>query len=148
MLCNHLEAAAKAGAVVDLQDLLLRCTLDSFGRLAMGTHFGCIQVEGKVVDGRYVLPTVAFMESFDYLNALVAGRFPRIGWAYLEQLDGTKEKIKAAQKTMSDVAFKVISEKRAKMAKGEEIPDDEKGEGSSKGHADMWVRVEGGERVL
>ena len=33
LLTNHLGKAHELGAIVDLQDLLLRCTLDSFGRL-------------------------------------------------------------------------------------------------------------------
>ena len=76
------------------------------------------------------------MESFDYLNALVAGRFPRPGWKYLEQIDGTTKKVKEAQKVMFSVADRVIAEKRAKMAKGEGVPDEE-GSSSGKGNADM-----------
>lgn len=100
----------------------------------MGTHFGCIEQKGTVVDGCYVLPEVEFMKAFDYLNSLVASRFPRVGWAYLEKLDGTRDKVRAAQKTMFDVADRVIAEKRKKM---ESDKDDGNGEGDSKGHKDM-----------
>lgn len=124
-LTDHLENARKLEAVVDLQDLLLRCTLDSFGRLAMGTDFGCITQPAHVDEnGNYRLPKVEFMESFDYLNGLVASRFPRIGWKYLERIDGTREKVKKAQQVMFSVADRIIAEKKAKMEAGEHISED------------------------
>ncbi|KAI9002556.1 cytochrome P450 [Hyaloraphidium curvatum] len=130
-LCSHLARAAELGAFVDMQDLLLRCTLDSFGRLAMGAHFGCIEVEGTVVDGKYRLPPVKYMQAFDYLNVVVAGRGPKVGWRYLEKIDGTAQKIKEARATMFEVADKIIADKRAKIAKGEIVKE------SDSGHADM-----------
>ncbi|KAI9030243.1 cytochrome P450 [Hyaloraphidium curvatum] len=137
-LCDHLQKASEMNAVVDLQDLLLRCTLDSFGRLAMGTSFGCIDQVGHVENGKYVLPTVEFMTAFDYLNAVVAERLNRPGWKILEHLDGTAKKVKEAQKLMFSVADKVIAEKRARMAKGETFDEDGNSSSSKDAkHADM-----------
>ncbi|KXS19473.1 cytochrome P450 [Gonapodya prolifera JEL478] len=134
-LIKHLEAARDAGAVVDLQDLLLRCTLDSFGRLAMGSDFGCITQPGSVKEGRYALPTVEFMEAFDYVNGTVAVRAMQPFWQLQERLNGTTNKIKACQKIMSEFADKVITDKRRKMEKGETIGED--GKSTDGRHADM-----------
>ncbi|KAI9020376.1 cytochrome P450 [Hyaloraphidium curvatum] len=136
-LCDHFQRAHELGAIIDLQDLLLRCTLDSFGRLAMGTSFGCIDQVGKVENGKYVLPKVKYMESFDFLNMVVAGRAGRPFFSLMEKLDGTSQKIKEAQKTMFEVADKVIAEKRARMAKGEAFDEDGGSSSDKSKHADM-----------
>ncbi|KXS19462.1 cytochrome P450 [Gonapodya prolifera JEL478] len=134
-LAEHLDAARDASAVVDLQDLLLRCTLDSFGRLAMGSDFGCIGQPARVKDGRYELEKVEFMEAFDYVNLMVAIRAFRFFWQLEERLDGTTAKIRAAQRVMFSFADNVISEKRRRMAAGESV--DEEGRSSEGRRADM-----------
>ncbi|KXS19461.1 cytochrome P450 [Gonapodya prolifera JEL478] len=134
-LTKHLDTAREAGAVVDLQDLLLRCTLDSFGRLAMGSDFKCIAQPGSLKDGRYALPTVEFMEAFDYVNLMVGRRQSRLYWQLEERLDGTTAKIRAAQRVMFSFADNVISEKRRRMAAGESV--DEEGRSSEGRRADM-----------
>lgn len=135
-LCDHLMSASKANAVVDIQDLLLRATLDSFGRLAMGQDFGCISQKPVIENGRYSLPDVPFMESFDYVNMVVSKRLNNPLWTFTERLDGTTAKVKEAQRVMFGFADKVIATKREKMAKGETI--DENGVSSEdKRQADM-----------
>lgn len=161
-LCEHLAAASKANAVIDIQvscylapqeptrltrrnptcnnlhtkDLLLRATLDSFGRLAMGTDFGCIAQKPVIKEGRYMLPDVAFMEAFDYVNMVVSRRMTNPLWKFTEQRDGTTKKVREAQAVMFRFADQIIAEKREKMAKGETI--DENGSSSDgKRNADM-----------
>ncbi|KXS12712.1 cytochrome P450 [Gonapodya prolifera JEL478] len=134
-LIKHLEAARSAGAVIDLQDLLLRCTLDSFGRLAMGSDFACIVQQGSVKDGRYTLPKVEFMEAFDYVNMTVAQRAMNPIWQLQEMLNGTTNKIKACQKVMYEFADRVIADKRCNMENGETIGED--GKSTDGRHADM-----------
>jgi hypothetical protein len=118
-LCDHLMTASKANAIVDLQDLMLRATLDSFGRLAMGEDFGCISQKPIIKDGRFALPDVEFMSAFDFVNATVSQRMTNPLWRLAERLNGTAKKIKDCQKIMFGVANKIIAGKRAKMAKGE-----------------------------
>ncbi|KAI9026358.1 cytochrome P450 [Hyaloraphidium curvatum] len=118
-LCDHLNRASEAGALVDLQDLLLRCTLDSFGRLAMGTDFGCIAQEPVIKDGRYSLPNVEYMESFDFVNMLVSRRVSNPLWPVTERLSGESAKLRKSQEVMRKVADGIIAQKKAAIAKGE-----------------------------
>ncbi|KAI9026357.1 cytochrome P450 [Hyaloraphidium curvatum] len=118
-LCDHLQKASDANATVDLQDLLLRCTLDSFGRLAMGTDFGCISQEPVIKNGKYSLPDVEYMESFDFVNMLVSKRTVNPFWPVTERLSGENAKLRKSQEVMRRVADGIIAQKKAAIAKGE-----------------------------
>lgn len=89
--------------------------MDTFGRIAIGTHFGCIDHQGTVVDGVYTLPANEVMSAFDYLGTVTGTRFKRPGWAVLEKLDGTEAKIRMAQNLVFDFADRMIAEKRERM---------------------------------
>ena len=53
LLVNHISNAAQQDAIIDLQDILLRCTLDAFALLAMGKTVNAMKMKGEVKDGTY-----------------------------------------------------------------------------------------------
>jgi cytochrome P450 len=117
---EHLKAAADQKAFIDFQDLFLRMTLDSFGRIAMGSDFGCIKQKGHVIKGKYTLPDVAFMTAFDYVQNQCATRLDRPFWKFTDKVTGVEKRIRAAQKIMYEFAERVIADKEEKFAKGDQ----------------------------
>ncbi|KXS15601.1 cytochrome P450 [Gonapodya prolifera JEL478] len=115
-LSAHLRTASRKGLVVDLQDLFLRCTLDSFARLAMGKDCGAIDQKFYTEGGRYKLPTVAFMNAFDNAGSHTVKRGINPFWEWTELFNGQKKIMDGYIKTMDDFAADVVREKRAKMA--------------------------------
>ncbi|KAJ3337710.1 hypothetical protein HDU93_000658 [Gonapodya sp. JEL0774] len=119
LLASHLRAAAKGNAVIDLQDLFLRSTLDSFGRIALSTSFGCMKMENaRIEKGRYMLKDMPFMEAFDSMNNLITRRGPNPFWRITELLDGTTSRMKRYMEILEGTAHKVIKEKQDKVAQG------------------------------
>lgn len=122
-LRGHLEAVAALSAkdprvFVDIQDLLLRSTMDSFVKLATGYYLGNLDGTGKIdADGKYKLHDVPFATAFDKENVLCTMRASNPLWKITEYLDGTKQVSKWAQKTLNEFAFKVIKDKRSKLEK-------------------------------
>ncbi|KXS09953.1 cytochrome P450 [Gonapodya prolifera JEL478] len=124
LLTAHLLAAAEANAIVDLQDLLLRSTLDSFGRIALSTTFGCMDMQNASIEkGHYIMKNVPFMEAFDNTNNIIARRGPNPFWKLTEQLDGTAARVQKYVEIMDGVALKVISEKKRNLAQGRSSSD-------------------------
>ncbi|KAI9019676.1 cytochrome P450 [Hyaloraphidium curvatum] len=125
-LSEHLRAAADAGAVVDLQDLLLRCTLDSFTRLALGKDPKSLYGKPIIKDGRYSLPPSEFMNAFDQLILLCSMRGADPLWRWTEHLNGRRKQVEHCVKIVDGFAYQVMKEKRAALEKR-----GEKKEGSS-----------------
>ncbi|KAI9018893.1 cytochrome P450 [Hyaloraphidium curvatum] len=126
-LSAHLRKAADQGAVVDLQELLLRCTLDSFTRLALGKDPACLSGEGKVVDGRYTLPPSEFMTMFDLFVLLCSVRTIDPLWRFSEVFNGRGRMIAECKRVVHGFASEVIAEKRranAAKADREKAADD------------------------
>ncbi|KAI9023401.1 cytochrome P450 [Hyaloraphidium curvatum] len=120
-LCGHLGAAADRGLVIDIQDLLLRGTLESFAQLAMGLKVHALDGPFAVQESRdakgdlqkkYTLPIVEYLEAFDLANAITASRGPNPFWRYTERWNGTKEKMEWAIGVLDAFAQKVITAKR------------------------------------
>lgn len=119
-LSEHLRAAAKKNMFVDLQELLLRCTLDSFVRLALGKDPQCLHGEGTNVDGRYTLPFSKFMKSFDQLVFLCSLRGADPLWNITEHFNGKRKQVLECAEVVNSFAYDVIKEKREVMAKKQE----------------------------
>ncbi|KXS10317.1 cytochrome P450 [Gonapodya prolifera JEL478] len=120
---RHLEQASKIGAFIDIHDLLLRSTLDSFLKISMGEDRGCLASDGTVVDGRYTLPPVEFAIAFDTLNSICAKRGSIPFWQVIEKLNGTDAKRDWCQKVLHGNAQKIIDKKRQAYAAGQ-VPKD------------------------
>ena len=124
---RHLEEARRLGAIVDLQDLLLRSTMSSFVAIAMGKQIGGLDALGTVdAKGRYSLPAVPFSDAFDALNNVVFARSFDPIWNLMEPLSGKSAKIAAWKRTVDGFALDVITEKKRKLA-GKQGGDGESG---------------------
>ncbi|TPX38289.1 hypothetical protein SmJEL517_g00077 [Synchytrium microbalum] len=140
-LCNHLAEVAKTGTKLDIQDLLLRATIDSFGLLSMGTDVGALKMKPVYKDGRYTLPDVPFMISFDAILAHQVIRFTNPFWKWNEFFgDSNGKAIKQHQKVIDDFSYSVIRERRQQLVASGGLKD--------KGRMDlldffMQVEVEG-----
>ncbi|KAI9021281.1 cytochrome P450 [Hyaloraphidium curvatum] len=129
-LRGHLEAVAKASrsdpkVYVDVQDLLLRSTMDSFVKLATGFYLGNLEGQGQIApDGKYTLHDVPFSQAFDKYNVLTTKRASNPLWKITEHLDGSKKVAAWANKTLNEFSLRVVNDKRAKLEKaGGSKPD-------------------------
>ncbi|TPX32365.1 hypothetical protein SmJEL517_g04514 [Synchytrium microbalum] len=116
LLTQHVENARQAGAILDLQDLLLKSTIDSFALLAMGASVGAMKVTGEVKDGIYSLPEVDFMTAFDKLNELCIGRIFTPMWKITQRINGGYNTIQGYKKTVDDFCLRVLAEKKAQRS--------------------------------
>ncbi|KAF9397974.1 Protein kinase alk2, partial [Entomortierella beljakovae] len=80
---DYLTKAADEGTVVDLHELFLKFTLDSFGTISFGKSFGCLESMDKKVD---------FAVSFDDLTATTTDRLMDPIWKIRESLTGVGKK--------------------------------------------------------
>ncbi|KAI9034167.1 cytochrome P450, partial [Hyaloraphidium curvatum] len=119
-LRSHLEAvAARLGSFVDVQDLLLRSTMDSFVKLSMSYDVGNLEGIGSFdTEGRYKLHHVPFSTALDNLNAFCIRRTGNPFWPVLERLNGGIEQVQAWRSTVDGLTGQIVAEKRARRAGG------------------------------
>ncbi|KAJ4848490.1 hypothetical protein Tsubulata_003361, partial [Turnera subulata] len=109
--------AAIAGQVFDMQDILMRCTLDSIFKVAFGIELNCLMGSSK--EG------VEFMKAFDDSNSLLIFRYMDPFWKLKRYFNiGYEASLKKNIKVIDDFVAKVISTKRKLLA--EEGYHDEK----------------------
>ncbi|KAJ3332671.1 hypothetical protein HDU93_008973, partial [Gonapodya sp. JEL0774] len=106
---EHFDRAVKMNAFIDIHDLLLRSTLDSFLKIAMGEDKGCLAGKPVVINGKYTLPSVEFAVAFDALNNICAERGSIPFWKIVEKLNGTNAKM---QWVLHGNAQAIIDKKR------------------------------------
>ncbi|KAJ3342942.1 hypothetical protein HDU93_000601 [Gonapodya sp. JEL0774] len=88
-LLSHLRSVRDHGVMVDLQDLFLRSTLDSFSEIAFGKALGCMDMSNaSVINGKYVMQTNDFMRAFDSASTQVLLRFINPFWKITDRLTG------------------------------------------------------------
>ncbi|KXS21401.1 cytochrome P450 [Gonapodya prolifera JEL478] len=120
--CDHLSeiltTASNQGLVVDIQDLLLRCTMDSFTRLAYGKDAGALSMKWAAKNGRMVMEPNAFANAFDTAMKISFQRGAKPLWWIFERLDGTGKQLKEAMEIIDNFAADVLVEKRKLIAQG------------------------------
>ncbi|KAG0365159.1 cytochrome P450 [Gamsiella multidivaricata] len=104
IVANYLDTIAEKGTTVDIQDILLKFTLDSFGQVSFGQSFGCLDDPEKEVE---------FAAAFDRLNATVSSRLFLGPWKLIEWLTGTDKKVAKDNKIVVDFALDIIRSRRA-----------------------------------
>jgi cytochrome P450 len=138
---GHLEACAKQNAFVELQDLLGRATLESFGQTANGQVYGALKGTAVIEKGQYTLPVSHYAEAFDGINRNVAKRTGNPFWEWTEWITGTSKDVAKNVKILRDFALGTILTKRklneAKESHRKDLLDhflevrDEQGQGLS-----------------
>uniref|UniRef100_A0A7N0UZA6 Cytochrome P450 n=1 Tax=Kalanchoe fedtschenkoi TaxID=63787 RepID=A0A7N0UZA6_KALFE len=104
-LARAVSSAAKLHQSLDIQDLLMRCTLDSIFKVGFGVDLNCL--EGSNADG------VAFSTAFDELNALVFWRYVDPIWKLKRFFNlGSEALIKKHKKVIEDFVYEVIRSKK------------------------------------
>ncbi|TXG62724.1 hypothetical protein EZV62_009718 [Acer yangbiense] len=107
-LVNAISEFAVAGRVFDMQDMLMRCTLDSIFKVGFGVDLNCL--DGSSKEG------TEFMKAFDDSNALVYWRYVDPFWKPKRFLNiGTEASLKKNIKIIDDFVHKLISTKRNQL---------------------------------
>ncbi|KAF9288020.1 hypothetical protein BGZ68_000917 [Mortierella alpina] len=100
---KYLNSAADTGRTIDMQQLFYCFTLDSFGEIAFGESFGCLEDPEKEVE---------FAAAFDRLNHVLALRSMNPFWQISERWTGTADKIKNDSKVVREFALRIIQNRQ------------------------------------
>ncbi|KAK3829341.1 MAG: cytochrome P450 [Benniella sp.] len=105
LVMDYLSKKADAGEVVDLQELFYKYTLDSFGEIAFGQSFGCLNKPGD---------EVPFAVAFDRLNHELSERLMLPTWKIKDWWNGELNKLDKDVATVNEFAYRVIRDRREK----------------------------------
>ncbi|KAF9438569.1 hypothetical protein BGZ76_006789 [Entomortierella beljakovae] len=114
LVIDYLSKAADTDKVVDLQNIFYLFTLDSFGEIAFGTSFGCLENPEKEVE---------FATSFDRLNASLMERVVLPTWRIRDWWTGNGKVVERDTKIVHDFAYGVIRKRREQITAGEKSED-------------------------
>ncbi|KAF9180890.1 hypothetical protein BGZ51_009641 [Haplosporangium sp. Z 767] len=103
IVADYLDTIAEKGTTVDIHDILLKFTLDSFGEVSFGKSFGCLDNPEKEVE---------FAAAFDRLNAVVSERLFTGPWKIVERLNGVSKQVAKDKKIIVDFALDIIRHRR------------------------------------
>uniref|UniRef100_A0A7N0V0P7 Cytochrome P450 704C1 n=1 Tax=Kalanchoe fedtschenkoi TaxID=63787 RepID=A0A7N0V0P7_KALFE len=107
-LVRAVATSAESHQPFDLQNLLMRGTLDSIFKVGFGVDLNCL--------GERDAESTAFSVAFDELNALVYRRYVDPIWKIKRALNvGSESLIKKHMKVIDDFAYGVIKAKRQQM---------------------------------
>ncbi|CAM8971892.1 unnamed protein product [Rhodiola kirilowii] len=107
-LVRAVSTAAKSHQAFDIQDLLMRCTLDSIFKVGFGVDLNCLEESNK--------QSTAFSIAFDELNALVYWRYVDPFWKIKRSLNiGSESLIKKDIRVIDDFVYGVIRAKREQL---------------------------------
>ncbi|KAL5539957.1 hypothetical protein UlMin_043880 [Ulmus minor] len=110
---------AMADQFFDMQNLLMRCTLDSIFEVGFGVELNCF-------DGSSTEEAIAFMKAFDASNASVSWRFVDPFWKLKRFLNiGSEASFKKQVKVIDDFVHKTIRKKRELLESRRDCNDKE-----------------------
>ncbi|KAF8981543.1 hypothetical protein BGZ46_002623 [Entomortierella lignicola] len=107
---EHLGRAADEGTVLDLQNLFLDFTMDSFGVVSFGESPGCLSNNGE---------PEPFVLAMDEVLEIIAKRLNNPFWKITEHLDGQRKIINAKTKLLRDYSRSLIEKRRKEASQGE-----------------------------
>ncbi|KAF9189411.1 hypothetical protein BGZ51_009644 [Haplosporangium sp. Z 767] len=103
IVVDYLGRMADEGRPVDMQNIFLLYTLDSFGQVSFGQTFGCLNKPEE---------EVKFAAAFDRLNTVVFNRLFEGAWQVREWLTGVDKQVAKDKKTVNDFAMNIIRQRR------------------------------------
>ncbi|CAL2278470.1 unnamed protein product [Prunus armeniaca] len=107
-----------ARGVFDMQDLLMRCTLDSIFKVGFGIDLNCL--EGSSKEG------TAFMKAFDESTVLTNFRYVDPFWKLKRILNlGSEASLKKYVEVIDDFVHQVIRSKRKLLEQQKDVNDKE-----------------------
>ncbi|KAG0043733.1 hypothetical protein BGZ83_011083 [Gryganskiella cystojenkinii] len=104
VVANYFDKVAQNGTVVDVHDIALKFTLDSFGEISFGQSFGCLVNPEEEVE---------FAAAFDRLNATVSERLFKGPWRLIEWWTGVGKHIAKDKKIIVDFSLEIIRKRRS-----------------------------------
>ncbi|XP_057870276.2 cytochrome P450 704B1 [Cryptomeria japonica] len=111
-LNSVLEQQAINGAVVNMQDMLMRMAFDAICELSFGTEIGCLDLS---------LPDVPFASAFDRSNAVCASRYFDPLWKLKKRFNiGAEAKVKEDVRVLDYFTYHLI-QKRKKSIQDNEV---------------------------
>lgn len=117
-LVGAVSGLSEAGLAFDMQDILMRCTLDSIFKVGFGVELNCL--EGSSKEGR------AFMKAFDESNALVYWRYVDPSWKLKRFLNlGSEAALKKNITIIDDFVHGLIKAKRKQLTAQRDCDDKE-----------------------
>lgn len=112
--CKTISDAASFGKQIEMQDLLMKSTLDSIFKVGFG-------VELDTLSGCNEQGTL-FSRAFDDSNHIVFHRYSDLFWKVKRYLNiGMEARLKKNLKVIDDFVFQLIHEKRELMKSGLEV---------------------------
>jgi cytochrome P450 len=106
-LLEIFKRASESREIVDAQDLFLRFTLESFGRIGFGIELNNL---GRYREGD--LSPVPFAAAFDKSQSVVDHRFLNPWWKWTDYLTGAHSELKRCSKVIDGMAYSVIERRR------------------------------------
>ncbi|XP_039168217.1 cytochrome P450 704C1-like [Eucalyptus grandis] len=107
-LVKVVEELSAASEGFDMQDILMRCTLDSIFKVGFGVELNCL--EGSSKGGR------AFMKAFDEANALTYWRYIDPSWELKRLLNiGSEARLRNDIKLIDNFVHQLIKIKRNQL---------------------------------
>ncbi|GJJ79247.1 hypothetical protein EMPS_11607 [Entomortierella parvispora] len=103
IVANYLGQVAEKGTTIDIQDIFLKFTLDSFGEVSFGQSFGCLTNPEEEVE---------FAAAFDRLNATVSERLFLGPWKLVEWFTGVGKQVAKDKKIVVDFSLDIIRKRR------------------------------------
>ncbi|XP_010056272.2 cytochrome P450 704C1 [Eucalyptus grandis] len=117
-LVKVVEELSAASEGFDMQDLLMRCTLDSIFKVGFGVELNCL--EGSSKEGR------AFMKAFDEASALIYWRYADPSWKLKRLLKiGSEARLRKNIKLIDNFVHQLIRTKRNQLPAQQECNDKE-----------------------
>ncbi|KAF9965337.1 hypothetical protein BGZ70_005027 [Mortierella alpina] len=104
VVSDYFDTVADKGVAVDVHDIFLKFTLDSFGEVSFGKSFGCLADPEQEVE---------FAAAFDRLNATVSERLFLGPWKLVEWCTGVDKQVAKDKKIVVDFALDIIRTRRA-----------------------------------
>ncbi|CAL9071363.1 unnamed protein product [Musa textilis] len=112
-LAQKISDAAEAAGVFDMQDLLMKATLDSIFKVGFGVELDTLSGSDEL--------GARFSEAFDDANSIVFWRYVDVLWKVKRRLDvGIEARLKRNIKVIDDFVFQLIRRKRDQMNNGED----------------------------
>ncbi|XP_030474406.2 cytochrome P450 704C1-like isoform X1 [Syzygium oleosum] len=117
-LVKVVEELSAASEIFDMQDILMRCTLDSIFKVGFGVELNCL--EGSSKEGR------VFMKAFDEANALIYWRYVDPSWKLKRLLNiGSEARLRNNIKLINNFVDQLIRTKRNQLPAQRERNDKE-----------------------
>ncbi|XP_054786973.1 cytochrome P450 704C1-like [Prosopis cineraria] len=108
-LVRVISGFSNESVAFDMQDILMRCTLDSIFKVGFGVELNCLG--GSSREG------IEFMKAFDDSNAIISWRYVDPFWKIKKFINiGCEANLKKNVKVIDDFVHRVISIKRENLA--------------------------------